>query len=272
MSTPPTLTDRRQLALNRARARRDALFLHDIVADEFHTRLQMVKKSFTKPAIITGFPDYWAEFLPGARIIADEEVLDLTPGSHDLIIHALSLHWANDPVGQVIQSARALEPDGLFLCATFGGETLHELRAALAAAEARVAGGLSPRVLPMGEIRDLGAILQRAGLALPVADSLTETASYADLPALMRDLRHMGEANALDGRLRQPTPRALFDQAAREYARAHMLPNGRLPATFEIIFLSGWAPHESQQKPLRPGSAQVSLAQVLGDRSDEIPH
>ena len=272
MNTPPILTDRRQLARNRSRARQESLFLHDIVADEFKTRLEMVNKSFTKPVIVTGMPDFWADFMPGARIVTDDEVLDLTPGAHDLVIHALSLHWANDPVGQVIQSARALEPDGLFMSATFGGETLTELRAALARAEVTVTGGLSPRVLPMGEIRDLGALLQRAGLALPVADSLTEQASYRDLFALMRDLRHMGEGNALANRLRQPTRRAVFDRAAQEYAAAHPLPDHRIAATFEIIFLSGWAPHESQQKPLRPGTAQVSLARVLGDKSDEIPH
>ncbi len=267
-AAPPTLTDRRQLARNRTRARRDSLFLHACAADEFKNRLEMVNKSFSRPLIITGLPDFWAGFLPSARILADDDVLDLAPGTHDLVLHALALHWANDPVGQVIQAARALEPDGLFLGACLGGETLHELRAALAVAETAVTGGLSPRILPMAEIRDLGALLQRAGLALPVADSLTERALYRDLFALMRDLRHMGEANAMRARLRRPTRRAVFERAAREYGRASSRPDGRIAATFELIFLSGWAPHESQQKPLRPGSAQISLARILGDGSD----
>jgi SAM-dependent methyltransferase len=171
--------------------------------------------------VVTAFPDLWQQRLPQARIVADDEVLDLTPGAHDLVIHALCLHWANDPVGQLVQCRRALRPDGLFLGVLFGGQTLAELRACLAQAEAAVTGGLSPRVLPMGEIRDLGGLLQRAGFALPVADAATRTVTYADPLRLMADLRAMGEGNALSQRLRRPTRRAVFAQAAELYAQTH---------------------------------------------------
>jgi hypothetical protein len=181
----------------------------------------------------------------------------------------MALHWANDPVGQIVQARRALMPDGLFLGACLGGRTLWELRAALTEAEVRLTGGLSPRVAPMGEIRDLGALIQRAGLALPVADSLSLTVEYRDAFHLMKDLRAMGEGNALAARRRTVASRALFSEAARIYAEGFTLPNGRIPATFEFVFLTGWAPADSQPKPLRPGSAAARLADALG--VDERP-
>jgi SAM-dependent methyltransferase len=195
--------------------------------------------------------------------VADDPVLELAAASQDLVIHALCLHWADDPVGQLVQCARALRPDGMFLAALFGGRTLHELRASLAEAEVTVTGGLSPRVLPMAEIRDLGGLLQRAGLALPVADSALRTVSYRDAWHLMADLRAMGEGNALAGRLRRFTPRGVMAGAAARYADTWGQPDGRITATFEIIWLTGWAPHASQQKPLRPGSAAQRLADAL---------
>jgi SAM-dependent methyltransferase len=213
---------------------------------------------------VTAFPDPWAEILPDARIVADDEVLALEEGAHDLVIHALALHWANDPVGQLIQCRRALSPDGLFLAVLFGGQTLAELRAALAEAESRLAGGLSARVLPMAEIRDLGALLQRAGFALPVADAVRRTVTYATMFHLIADLRAMGEGNALARRSRRATPRALFPEAAARYAGAYPAGDGRIVATFESIWLTGWAPHPGQQKPLRPGSAVQRLANALG--------
>ena len=270
----PVLTDRTALARHRARALgapgplRPALFLHDEAAREVEERLNEVNRTFTAPAVVTAFPQFWAERLPGARIVPDDEVLALEPGAHDLVVHALALHWANDPVGQLVQCRRALRPDGLFLGLLFGGRTLAELRTALAEAEAAVTGGLSPRVLPMGEIRDLGALLPRAGLALPVADSLLREVSYRDTAHLMRDLRAMGETNALAGRLRHPSRRALFAEAEARHPRR---PDGRITARFEIICLTGWAPHESQPKPLRPGSAAQSLANALGSPRDGDP-
>ncbi len=268
MQTPPPLTDRQALTRYRARAERTALFLHDEVFLEAQERLAEVNRAFTDVAVVTPFLDLWPMT---ARKVADDEVLDLQPGGHDLVIHALALHWANDPVGQLVQCRRALRADGLFLGFLFGGQTLSELRACLAQAEAEVTGGLSPRVLPMGEIRDLGALLQRAGFALPVADSFTKTVTYGDFGSLLRDLRLMGEGNALTARLRRPTRRAVFGRAAELYAQHHALPDGRLTATFEIIGLTGWAPHESQQKPLRPGSAAQRLADALSVPEVRLP-
>lgn len=270
--SPLRLTDPRALALYRARAaaRPDALYLHRLAADEVTERLGAVNRTFTRPAIVTPFAAAWQGRLPEARIVADAEVLDLTPGAHDLVIHALALHWAEDPVGQVVQCRRALSPDGLFLGITFGGRTLGALRAALATAEAEVTGGLSPRVLPMADIRDLGAVLQRAGLALPVADAFVQEVRHADALALMRDLRAMGEGNALAGRHRRIPPRALFARAAALYAAAQGDGAGVI-TPFEFVVLTGWAPHESQQKPLRPGSAAARLAVALGSTEHGLP-
>ena len=270
MQTPPLLTDRTTLCRNRARAlRAPALFLHEEAVSEVQERLIEVNRTFTTPAVITSFPGIWREFLPEATIVADNEVLDLTVGAHDLIIHAMALHWANDPVGQLVQCRRGLRPDGLFLGFMFGGQTLAELRSCLAEAETRVSGGLSPRVLPMGEIRDLGGLLQRAGFALPVADSFTRKVRYRDAYHLMTDLRAMGEGNALEQRLRRPTRRAVFSQMAQIYQASFADSDGRIPATFETICLTGWAPDASQQTPLRPGSATHRLAEHLG--ADEMP-
>lgn len=266
MTAPPRLTDRHALIRQRARARAAGLagFLHDELRAEIEERLKEVNRSFTAPAVVTGHPELWADLMPGARVVPDDPVLDLAPGAHDLVIHALCLHWADDPVGQVIQCARALRPDGLLLAALFGGRTLNELRAALAEAEVAETGGLSPRVLPMADIRELGGLLGRAGLALPVADSLVRRVLYRDAWHLMADLRAMGEGNALDGRLRHPTRRAVLRGAAERYAEAFATPEGRIPATFETVVLTGWRPHDSQQKPLRPGSAAARLADALG--------
>ena len=260
--TPPPLTDRPALIRNRRRASRDALFLHDEAVLEVQERLMAVNRQFKMPAIITPFPEIWENVLPGAKIITDDDLLDLQPEAHDLVIHAMALHWANDPVGQLVQCRRALMPDGLMLAFTLGGQTLHELRTCLAEAEVAVTGGLSPRILPMGEIRDLGALVQRAGLNLPVADGFTRRASYRDAFHLMADLRAMGETNALTERSRHFTRRSMLIEAARRYAET--FPEGeRIRATFEVICLTGWAPHESQQKPLRPGSAIARLEDAL---------
>jgi SAM-dependent methyltransferase len=258
------LTDRAALLAHRARAARQgsAFFLHDEARIEIEERLKEVNRTFTAPALVTGQATPWEGMLPGARLVEDAEVLALEPGAHDLVIHALALHWADDPVGQIIQARRALRPDGLFLAVAFGGRTLHELRSALAEAEVEITGGLSPRVAPMAEIRDMGALLQRAGLALPVADSVPLRVSYPDLAALMHDLRAMGETNALASRGR-PLSRSVLAKAEEIY-RAHFAQDGRLLATFELVFLTGWSPHESQQAPLRPGSAKARLADALG--------
>ncbi len=264
----PILTDRAALTRHRARATADALFLHAEVRAEAEERLTEVNRTFTAPAVVTGFPALWQDY---PVMVPDDEVLALQPAAHDVVIHALGLHWANDPIGQLVQARHALRPDGLFLGFLFGGQTLHELRACLAQAESELTGGLSPRVLPMGEIRDLGGLLQRAGFALPVADSFTKTVHYRDALHLMHDLRAMGEGNALMDRLRRPTRRAVFARAAMLYAETYARPDGRIPATFEVICLTGWAPDASQQKPLRPGSAAQRLADVLKTREMPLP-
>lgn len=264
MQTQPLLTDRLALDRNRSRAlRAPALFLHEEAVIEVQERLIEVNRRFTSPAIVTPFADMWREVIPNARMVADTDVLDLAVGAHDLVIHALALHWANDPVGQLVQCRRALKPDGLFLGLLFGGQTLSQLRTSLAEAEVSLTGGLSPRVLPMGEIRDLGGLLQRAGFALPVADSVTRTVRYRDAFHLMADLRAMGEGNALQHRKRLPAHRTLFALAAQNYLTAFGDVDGLVPATFDMICLTGWAPDESQQKPLRPGSATHRLADLL---------
>ena len=253
----PALTDRNALAMHRARA--SAFFLQEEAVLEVQDRLSEVNRPFINPLVVTAFPYLWSNF-PN---IADDETLNLQTEAHDLVINSLTLHWANDLVGQLVQCRRALRPDGLFLGLLFGGQTLHELRVCLAQAEAETTGGISPRVLPMGEIRDLGGLLQRAGFTLPVADSFTKTVFYRDAFHLMTDLRAMGEGNALAARIKHPTRRAVLSRAAQIYAETYATPEGRIPATFEIICLTGWAAHEAQQKPLRPGSATARLEDAL---------
>lgn len=270
MEKIPQLTDRPALLRNRHRADEGALFLHALVADELKERLIEVNRTFMSVAIVSGFPAFWQKQFPDATIVGDEEVIDLQTGAYDLVIHAMALHWANDPVGQLVQCRHALRPDGMFLAACFGGQTLHELRASLAEAEAVVAGGLSPRIAPMGEIRDLGALLQRAGFALPVADGAPYVVNYKNLFHLMHDLRGMGEASALMHRPRHFTMRNIMTEAASVYAENFSNDDGRINATFEIITLTGWAPDESQQKPLRPGSAVARLADALGTKEKPL--
>ena len=268
MREMPELFDADLLALRRARAE-GADFLREAVAREVTDRLVDVNRTFLAPAIVGPRGEVQAEAMRAAGLAepllrADAAVLDLAEGAHDLVIHALALHWANDPVGQMVQSRLALRPDGLFIGTMFGGETLHELRAALAAAEVETLGGLSPRVAPMGEIRDLGGLLQRAGFALPVADAERFDVTYATPLDLMRDLRAMGETNVMRARLTLPMRRDMLARACEIYTDRFALPDGRIPATFEVLFLTGWAPAPSQQQPLRPGSAKARLADALG--------
>ena len=271
MTQNPVLTDLKALHLHRARANADGMFLHQTAADEVEDRLQLVKKPFSKMGLITGFADFWESRLPNMTTLPDDDTLSVEPASYDLLVHAMALHWANDPVGQLIQCRRALRPDGLFLSVAFGGQTLQELRACLGQAEANVTGGMSPRIAPMAELRDMGALLQRAGFALPVADSLPLTVEYDDAWHLMRDLRNMGETNALTGRLRRPTARRIMETAVQLYQDNYLGAEGRITATFELIFLTGWAPDESQPKPLRPGSAQQRLADALKTDETKLP-
>ena len=276
MTKPPDLTDPVALARHRDRARSlpghdDAMFLHRLALTDLQERLSEVNRTFTAPAVVTGFPELWQTLRPDAVVVPDNDHIALDQSAYDLIVHAMSLHWANDPVGQLVQCRRALTPDGLCLVVLPGGRTLQELRASLAEAEAKVTGGLSPRVVPMGEIRDLGALMQRAGFALPVADGIMQTVEYGRFSSLLSDLRASGETNALSARLRRSTMRSVMAEAARIYESNYSTPEGRLRATVELVVLTGWAPHDSQQQPLRPGSAKSRLADALGVPEKPLP-
>jgi SAM-dependent methyltransferase len=201
---------------------------------------------------------------PSTALVGDLEALPFAAESLDLAVSLLALHAVNDLPGALIQITRALRPDGLFIACLLGGQSLTELRQSLLAAEVELTGGASPRVAPFADLRDLGGLLQRAGFALPVIDSESVTVRYGDMFGLLRDLRAMGWANALAERSRKPLRRRVLLRAAELYAERFSDPDGRLRATFEIVWLSGWAPHESQQKPLRPGSAKARLADALG--------
>jgi len=268
---PPQVFDRKALALHRERARRlggDA-FLAREAAMGLAQRLGAVQRTFqnayaldTLDAAMTVLRDRarnWTYATAGER-----EALPPIHGGQDLVVSVLSLHEINDLPGVLIQARRALKPDGLFLAALFGGETLNELRQSLAAAEIDISGGVSPRVAPLGDVRELGGLLQRAAFALPVADVERTVVRYRDFSALVRDLRAMGETNALAERNRKPVSRALLAATAAHYAANFSDADGRLRATFDIVYLTGWAPHESQQKPLQPGSAKARLADALG--------
>jgi NADH dehydrogenase [ubiquinone] 1 alpha subcomplex assembly factor 5 len=205
----------------------------------------------------------------GGRVLQlDEEALPFAPESFDLVLANLSLHWTNDLPGTLAQIRHALKPDGLFLGALFGAGTLGELRSALMEAEIAETGGASARVAPFADLRDAAGLMQRVGFALPVADVETVTVTYAGMMPLLADLRAMGEANILDARLKRPTRRSVLARAAALYQEKYATPDGRIPATFRLIFLTGWAPHESQQQPARRGSGKVNLGEVLRPSDD----
>lgn len=278
--------DRQLLALRRARAQKHGAetFLLEHVAHDLAERLSAVLRKFDIAADIGTPGDAVRNLLTerrlaghiiaagppdGGGVVADEEALPFADQSLDLAVSALSLHFVNDLPGTLIQIRRALKPDGLFLCALLGGDTLTELRQAFAQAESEIEGGISPHVAPFADLRDLGALLQRAGFALPVTDVDPLIVRYADAFALMRDLRRMGATNVLRERRRKPMRRATLLRMAEIYRERFADPDGRLRATFDIVWLSGWAPHESQQQPLRPGSARTRLADAL--KTTEIP-
>ena len=210
--------------------------------------------------------DLAAGLLPatGPRLVADEEMLPFADGGLDLIVSPLALHWVNDLPGTLVQARRALRPDGLFLAALLGGDTLVELRSALATAEVATEGGMAPRVSPMIDAADAGALLQRAGFALPMVDVDTITARYRSPLALMRELRGMGESNALAARRKGFARQATLAAAVADYERRFGGDDERVPATFQILYLTGWAPHAAQPRPLDPGSARARLADALG--------
>jgi SAM-dependent methyltransferase len=272
----PAIFDRRLLRARRVRAAAlgPVTFLLDRVAVDFAERLSAVLRKFDI-AVDLGTPtDALRRAIADqigtvAPIVADEEALPFRDASLDLVVSALALQFVNDLPGTLIQVRRALRPDGLFLAALIGGESLTELRVAFAEAEAEIEGGVSPRVAPFADLRDLGALLQRAGFALPVTDVDRVTVRYASPLELLHDLRRMGAGNVLTARRRTPLRRSTLRRMLEIYAERFADPDGRIRATFEIVWLSGWVPHESQQQPLKPGSARTRLADAL--RTQEIP-
>jgi SAM-dependent methyltransferase len=286
----PVIFDRGLLRARRQRARKldPATFLIDRVADDLAGRLSAVLRSFDLAAdigtptdamrlalagrvgaIIAASPIPCSSSAEALIVAADEEALPFRDSSLELVVSGLSLQFVNDLPGTLLQIRRALKPDGLFLAAMIGGDSLAELRAAFAEAESEVEGGVSPRVAPFADLRDIGALLQRAGFALPVTDIDRVIVRYSSPLALMHDLRRMGATNALVERRRTPLRRATMRRLFEIYGERFADADGRIRATFEIVWLSGWAPHESQQKPLRPGSAKVRLADAL--RTTELP-
>ena len=287
--TAPLIFDRCLLRARRRRGLRlgPQTLLLDRVADEFAHRLSLVLRRFGV-AVDLGTPTAavrTALLRDGAigamiavdpivardcaaaatlRVVADEEALPFADHTLDLLVSGLSLQAVNDLPGVLVQIRRALKPDGLFLAALLGGNTLTELRLSFAVAESELEGGVSPRVAPFPDLRDLGTLLQRAGFALPVTDIDRVAVRYATLLGLLRDLRHMGAANPLVERRRVPLRRATLARAMEIYAERFADPDGKVRASFDIIWLSGWSPHESQQKPLQPGSAKKRLADALG--------
>ncbi|HEY6254340.1 MAG TPA: methyltransferase domain-containing protein [Xanthobacteraceae bacterium] len=291
MTQSPVIVDRDLLRARarRARALGPSTFLLDRVAEDMADRLASVLRSFPIALDLGTASDAIRRVLNASgkvgtivsadalaadtetprsplAVAADAETLPFGDGSLDLVVSALALHFVNDLPGTLIQIRRALRPDGLFVAALLGGDTLTELRQAFAAAEAEIEGGISPRVLPFADVRELGALLQRAGFALPVTDLDRLTVRYASPLALMHDLRRMGATNPLIERRRRPLRRATLARMLEIYAARFADPDGRVRATFEIVHLSGWTPHESQQQPLAPGSARARLADALGTK------
>ena len=283
MVGPTQIFDRALLDAHRRRALKSgaADFLLRRTVDDLVERLLAVKRHFPLAVEIGGLLPLFAERLgatgqvgrlirmdrlaeTGAEIVGDEECLPFRAESLDLVVSALAFQFSADLPGAFAQIRRALKPDGLFLAALIGGDTLTELRASFAAAEAELSGGASPRVAPFAELRTVGGLLQRAGFALPVIDQDRVTVRYADALALMHDLRAMGAGNALAERSRSPLRRSILARTVETYGERFADGDGRIRATFDIILVSGWAPHESQQKPLRPGSAKARLADALG--------
>jgi SAM-dependent methyltransferase len=267
---PPRIFDRKALSLHKARASRmdGDRFLATEAAEALKARMMAVNRRF-RAGLLVDTQDPEARVFEEAaecwrRLTLDNrEKLALDAERYDIAVSVLALHAVNDLPGLLRQIRGALNPDGLFLAAMLGGDTLIELRHSLAVAEENILGGVSPRVAPFADIRALGGLLQRAGFALPVADVERSTALYRDVASLVRDLRVHAQTNALVARSRKPLPRAVLAAALAHYQAYYTEPDGRVRATFEIVYLTGWAPHDSQQKPLAPGSGRMPLSAAL---------
>ena len=275
-NTAPKLFDRALLRMRQSRALKQerATFLLDRVTEDMEERLHAVLREFADVADVwtpgtalrTPSRDRFKSVTQIGLDDSEQETLPVQPESLDLVVSGLAFQFVNDLPGVLTQIRRALRPDGLLLAAMIGGDTLTELRQSFAAAEAELEGGVSPRVAPFADLRDVGALLQRAGFALPVTDVDRIVARYDSAFALMADLRRMGATNILVERRRTPTRRATMLRMAQIYGERFADPDGRIRATFDVVWLSGWAPHESQQQPLQPGSAKASLADAVRKR------
>lgn len=288
---PPPLFDRSLLRRRRRRALADPAFpdfLHRLAADEIAYRLAAVARGFERAAFVgPAAPAALALLRASGKFgrlhvldevegdwtdaVGDAETLPFAAASLDAILMSLGLELANDLPGALIQARRALKPDGLLLAVLLGGDTLLELRQSWYAAETATRGGVTPRVVPFADLRDLGGLLQRAGFALPVADVDRHAVRYPDALALMRELKAMGLANPLAERSREPVTRSLLARAAADYAARWSDPDGRVRATFELVTLTAWAPADSQPRPLKPGGAEARLADALGARERKLP-
>ena len=281
---PPRIFDRALMRRRRARALENPQFpdfLYQAAANEIAGRLDLTLRSF-ETAVALGAAaaplaramaesgKFGRVFAADLDIVLDEEALPFAPASLDAVISGPGLEFVNDLPGTLAQMARALRPDGLFLAVLFGGDTLSELRTSWFAAETEIEGGVSPRIAPFADVRELGRLLQRANLALPVADVDRLTVRYPSGLAVMAELKAMGLANALVARRRSPVTRRLLSRAVEVYEESFSDPDGRVRATFEFVTLTAWAPAESQQKPLKPGSAQMRLAEALGTAEHKL--
>ena len=257
------IIDKKALESRRLRSDHEDNFLQKLAVQEIRDRLQFIKKRFEKILVISGNPYNWQKTFSGAHIISDNEALNFPEKGYDLVIHGMSLHYSNDPIGQLIQCRSVMEKGGLLLGTFLGGQTLNELRKSITEAEIELTGGISPRVLPMIDIRDAGSFLMRAGFALPVADISAHKKSYNKPENLLRDLRKMGETNVLNHRLKSFTHPKLFCLTSNKYIASQNLKDQNIKATFEFITLTGWIPSEDQPKPLKRGSAKMKLSDAL---------
>lgn len=270
----------RALAAERRRRKRGAEpnVLTRTIAEELADRLSFVSRSFGRVAVIAAEPAAIAARLMETGQVGEvvaveppaDDVLSLGAGPFDAVFSVLDLQSANDVPGLLIQLRRALKPDGLFLACLFAGETLTELRQSWLAAETLVAGGASPRVAPMIDMRELGGLLQRAGFALPVADLDRTMVRYADAIALIHEIRELGLSNVMVDRSRKPVTRMLLGTAINHYHQHFADADGRVRATLDVAWLTGWSPHESQQQPLKPGSAKARLADALNVTEEKL--
>ena len=270
MKNSEEIIDRSALEKRRVRSDKEDNFLQKVAVQEIKDRLKFFKKKFEKILIVCGNPYYWQEAFHGADFIDDDEILKFPQKGYDLVIQGMSLHHSNDPIGQLIQCRSAMEKGGLLLGIFLGGQTLNELRESIVSAEIELTGGISPRILPMIDIRDAGSFLMRAGFALPVADIMINEINYKKPLDLLYDLRKMGETNVQIHRSKKFSHRRLFSLASDKYIKNQNSQNNSIKATFEFITITGWIPSQDTPKPLKRGSATTRLADALKVKEEKL--